>query len=79
MKILIVSQYFWPEEFRINDIVKHFAKKGYEIDVITGIPNYPDLKVYNEFRENKEKYNNLFNIIKFMIEGSDSLFDKDNE
>ena len=34
MKILIVTQYFWPEEFRVNDIVKHFSKKGYEIDVI---------------------------------------------
>ena len=69
MKILIVSQYFWPEEFRVNDITKHFLNKGYEIDVITGVPNYPDLKIYNEFRENKEKYNNFFgaNIIRLPI------------
>ena len=69
MKILIVTQYFWPEEFRVNDIVKHFSKKGYEIDVITGIPNYPDVKVYNEFIENKKKYKNFFgvNIIRLPI------------
>ncbi len=69
MKILIVSQYFWPEEFRINDIVKHFSKKGHEIDVITGTPNYPDVKVYNEYKENKAKYNNFFtaNIIRLPI------------
>ena len=69
MKILIVSQYFWPEEFRVNDIVKHLSKKGYEIDVITGIPNYPDIKVYNEFKENRAKYDNFFgaNIIRLPI------------
>jgi glycosyltransferase involved in cell wall biosynthesis len=69
LKILIVTQYFWPEEFRVNDIVKHFSKKGYEIDVITGIPNYPDVKVYNEFIENKKKYKNFFgvNIIRLPI------------
>ena len=34
MRILIVTQYFWPEEFRINDIVKYFTKKGNQVDVI---------------------------------------------
>lgn len=41
MKILIVSQYFWPEEFRINDLAIDLVKRGHEISVLTGIPNYP--------------------------------------
>ena len=41
MKILYVSQYFYPETFRGNDIVFDFVKKGHEVTVITGKPNYP--------------------------------------
>jgi len=41
MKILIVSQYFWPENFRINDLAKELKNRGHEITVLTGIPNYP--------------------------------------
>jgi len=41
MKFLIVSQYFWPEEFRINDLAFELVKKGHEVHVITGNPNYP--------------------------------------
>ncbi len=41
MRILIVSQYFWPEEFRINDIAEGLVERGYEVTVLTGFPNYP--------------------------------------
>jgi glycosyltransferase involved in cell wall biosynthesis len=41
MKILFVSQYFFPETFRGNDIVFDFVKKGYDVTVLTGKPNYP--------------------------------------
>ena len=69
MRILIVTQYFWPEEFRINDIVKYFLKKGNQVDVITGVPNYPNVQIYNEFKKNKKKYNNYAgaNIIRIPI------------
>jgi colanic acid biosynthesis glycosyl transferase WcaI len=60
LKILIVTQYFWPEEFRVNDIAKYFLEKGHEVDVITGLPNYPDYKIYKEYKKNIEKYNNFF-------------------
>ena len=33
LKILIVTQYFWPETFKINDLAKYFANKGHEIIV----------------------------------------------
>lgn len=41
MKLLIVSQYFWPEEFRINDLALDLIKRGHDVSVITGNPNYP--------------------------------------
>ena len=41
MKILLISQYFYPENLRINDLVFSLKKKGHEIEVFTGKPNYP--------------------------------------
>jgi glycosyltransferase involved in cell wall biosynthesis len=41
MKILIISQYFWPEEFRVNDLALSLIEKGHEVSVLTGLPNYP--------------------------------------
>ena len=40
MKILVVSQYFYPENFRINDLVFSLKERGHEITVLTGKPNY---------------------------------------
>lgn len=40
-RILVVSQHFWPESFRISDIVSGFVESGIEVDVLCGIPNYP--------------------------------------
>ena len=41
MKILVVSQYYWPENFRINDLVSGLSDRGHKVTVLTGIPNYP--------------------------------------
>ena len=41
MNILIVTQYFWPENFRINDLAREFHKRGHAVTVLTGLPNYP--------------------------------------
>ena len=41
MRILVLSQYFWPENFRINDVVEGLASRGHEVTVYTGLPNYP--------------------------------------
>lgn len=46
LRILIVSQYFWPESFIMNDIVRHLCEKGHEVVVATGKPNYPDGEIY---------------------------------
>ncbi|OOV14677.1 glycosyltransferase family 4 protein [Deinococcus sp. LM3] len=41
MHILVVTQYFWPENFRINDIVTGLHQRGHQVTVLTGHPNYP--------------------------------------
>lgn len=50
MRILVVSQYFWPENFRINDLVKEWVQRGHKVTVLTGIPNYPAGKVFEAYR-----------------------------
>lgn len=50
MRILVLSQYFWPESFIINDIVRTLDAQGHEVVVATGKPNYPDGKVFDGYR-----------------------------
>ena len=50
MRILIVSQYFWPESFRINDVAKSLSDKGIEVEVLTGKPNYPRGEIFPGYR-----------------------------
>ena len=59
MKLLIVSQYFWPENFRINDFAQELVLRGHEVTVLTGLPNYPDGKIFKEFANYPDKFNNL--------------------
>jgi glycosyltransferase involved in cell wall biosynthesis len=42
MRVLIVTQYFWPEEFRVNDLAEELCRRGHEVRVLTGQPSYPD-------------------------------------
>ncbi|WP_127717847.1 glycosyltransferase family 4 protein [Halobacteriovorax sp. HLS] len=49
MNILIVSQYFWPERFKINDIAQGLIEKGHAVTVLTSIPNYPVGKFFNGY------------------------------
>ena len=56
MRLLIVTQYFWPENFRINDLAVEFCRRGHEVTVLTGWPNYPDGKVFGAFRKSPEQY-----------------------
>ena len=62
MKILVISQYFWPENFRVNDLCLELQNRGHEISVLTGKPNYPNGQFfagYNFFSKIKEKYNGV--------------------
>ena len=56
MRILIVTQYFWPENFRINDLVLELKNRGHELTILTGKPNYPSGKIYMDFKKNPENF-----------------------
>lgn len=62
MKILVVCQYYYPEPFRISDICESLAKKGHDVTVLTGLPNYPEgvvLKGYRHGNRRKEIFNDV--------------------
>ena len=50
MNILVVSQYFFPEQFRINDIVTELVRRGHFVSVLTGLPNYPTGEIYDGYK-----------------------------
>lgn len=50
MKILIVSQYFYPEEFKINDLARDLVARGHQVSVLTGKPNYPKGEYYEGYQ-----------------------------
>ena len=61
-KILVICQYFYPEQFRINDICKEWVNRGYDVTVLTGIPNYPQGKFYKGyglFKKRREVWNGV--------------------
>ena len=49
MYILVVSQCYYPEAFRINDICAEWVKRGHKVTVITSIPNYPEGRFYDGY------------------------------
>lgn len=60
--ILIVSQYFYPETFRINDMASEWVKRGYKVTVLTGIPNYPMGKFFDGYgyhSRRREQWNGI--------------------
>jgi colanic acid biosynthesis glycosyl transferase WcaI len=58
VRILVVTQYFWPENFRINDLVAELVRRGHAVTILTGHPNYPDGEVFSDFREDRGRFNN---------------------
>ena len=75
--ILVIAQYFYPEQFRINDICNEWVKKGYRVTVLTGIPNYPQGKYYDGYgllKKRKETHNDIDIIrIPLIPRGSNSI------
>ena len=49
MNLLVISQYYYPEQFRINDICREWVKRGHKVTVVTAIPNYPKGKFYDGY------------------------------
>lgn len=49
MRILLVTQYFYPEVFKSNDLAFELVKRGHHVDALVGIPNYPDGKYFKGY------------------------------
>lgn len=59
MHILVVTQYYWPENFRINDLTIGLVEHGHQVTVLTGIPNYPEGQYFNGyglFKKQRQEY-----------------------
>ena len=75
--ILVISQYFYPEQFRINDMCKEWIKRGYNVTVVTGIPNYPQGKFYPGYgwlKRRNEEYEEIHIVrLPIIARGNSSL------
>lgn len=61
-RILLVTQYFYPENFKSNDIAFELVKRGYEVDALVSIPNYPEGRYFNGygmFRKRVQRINGV--------------------
>ena len=56
MRILLVTQYFYPEVFKSNDLAFELAKRGHHVDALVGIPNYPEGKYFNGYGIFKKRH-----------------------
>ncbi len=62
MKILMVTQYFYPEQFQVNDLCFELAKQGHDVTVLTGLPNYPSGVVDEKYRHRKNREEVIQNV-----------------
>jgi len=77
MHLLVVSQYFWPEDFRVNDLVSGLENRGHKVTVLTGLPNYPSGLLDIDFIKNPSKYRKYNNVdiirVPIILRGSNKI------
>ena len=56
MNILVVSQCFYPDDFRINDLVASLVQEGHTVRVLTGLPDYATSRVPEEYRRFRRRW-----------------------
>lgn len=70
LRVLVVSQCFWPEEFRINQVVADLVAEGAEVTVLTGQPNYPAGTVfpgYRAFSAGRQRHDAEYDIVRVPV------------
>ena len=69
MKILIVTQYFYPENFKSNDLAFEMKNRGHDVTVLTGLPNYPEGKIFDGYGafKNRKQIINRVKIIRSLL------------
>lgn len=55
MKILVISQYYKPEPFRISDICQKLVNQGHQVTVVAGVPNYPEGVTYKGYEKGQKR------------------------
>jgi len=67
MQVLIISHYFWPEQFRINDLARELKMRGHNVSVLTGMPNYPTGKLFEGYGWWKKRHDELDGVPIFRV------------
>ncbi|WP_294304053.1 glycosyltransferase family 4 protein [uncultured Chryseobacterium sp.] len=69
MNILIITQYFYPENFKSNDLAFELKNRGHQVTVLTGLPNYPEGKIFEGygFFKNREQTINGVKVIRSLL------------
>ena len=55
-RVLLITQYFYPENFKSNELFFELAKRGYKVDALVGIPNYPEGHYYRGYGLFSKRY-----------------------
>lgn len=69
LKIFMVCQFFWPDNFLINEIAEELVKRGHEVTILTGLPDYATTRIPKEYKffKNRKQVHNGVNIIRVPI------------
>lgn len=62
MNILVVTQFYYPEPFRVHEICEELARRGNKITVLTEFPNYPEGEIYPEYKDLSKKIEIINNV-----------------
>ena len=55
MKILVICQHYWPEPYPLADTCEEMVRRGHEVHVVTGVPNYPMGYIYDQYKNGKNR------------------------
>ena len=50
MKVLVICQHYWPENFRVTEICEALVERGHQVTALVGLPNYPTGIIPDEYR-----------------------------
>ena len=56
LKILVVTECFWPDIYAVNDIVEKLVQRGHKVTVLTGLPDYTTTRIPKEYKYGKNRH-----------------------
>ena len=56
MKILVICQHYWPENFRVTEICEALAERGHDVTALVGLPNYPTGVIPEEYKHFRNRH-----------------------